>query len=100
MKWKIATGSLIVVGALLATTSPSAAATGRLNLYGRVIAVSHLNPAPGCYKGTGEGTTVENKTDSPLLLFPDGNCTTKVYWPVKPGETTKNRNVGSVRVLK
>jgi hypothetical protein len=43
---------------------------------------------------------VANKTDGRVLLFPDGRCATRVYWPVEPGEVTKDRNVGSVQVLR
>ncbi|RBQ15731.1 hypothetical protein DP939_34175 [Spongiactinospora rosea] len=99
MKLKFATGALLATGILLLAANPAAAATGKLELHNASIAILYTDPPKGCHGGPGAGTTVSNRTDSRVLLFPDERCLSRVYWPVEPGEVVRGRNVGSVQVL-
>ncbi|MGX4733407.1 hypothetical protein [Kitasatospora griseola] len=52
-----------------------------------------------CYPGLGADTAIANRTGGTILLFPDGNCQTKVLNPLGPGEFRPDENVGSFLAL-
>lgn len=52
-----------------------------------------------CYPGLGPDTAIANRTSGTILLFPDGNCTTKILNPLGPGEFRPDENVGSFLAL-
>ncbi|GAA3168101.1 MULTISPECIES: hypothetical protein [Streptomyces] len=52
-----------------------------------------------CYPGLGADTAISNRTSGTILLFPDGNCSTKVLNPLGPGEFRPDENVGSFLAL-
>ncbi|MFF2625072.1 hypothetical protein ACFVUN_04760 [Kitasatospora griseola] len=52
-----------------------------------------------CYPGLGADTAIANRTGGTVLLFPDGNCQTKVLNPLGPGEFRPDENVGSFLAL-
>ncbi|MBD0669948.1 hypothetical protein BU198_07230 [Streptomyces sp. CBMA156] len=52
-----------------------------------------------CYPGLGADTAIANRTSGTILLFPDGNCQTKILNPLGPGEFRPDENVGSFLAL-
>ncbi|OPC76965.1 hypothetical protein B4N89_40965 [Embleya scabrispora] len=52
-----------------------------------------------CHPGLGPDTAITNLTSGTILLFPDGNCRTKVFNPLGPGEFRSNENVGGFQAL-
>ncbi|PJN26121.1 hypothetical protein [Kitasatospora sp. CB02891] len=52
-----------------------------------------------CYPGLGADTAIANRTGGTILLFPDGNCQTKILNPLGPGEFRPDENVGSFLAL-
>ncbi|MFI5617596.1 hypothetical protein [Streptomyces sp. NPDC051567] len=58
------------------------------------------DPKPSdCHQGLGKGTTISNFTESPILLFPDPNCRTKIFDPLEPEETRTDWAGGSFRAV-
>ncbi|MFE5326258.1 hypothetical protein ACFRCG_07690 [Embleya sp. NPDC056575] len=92
----------VTAGALalsLVDLSAATAAPGVVVMYrlGQEKAVSDPQ-AEQCQPGLGAGTTISNRTEGTILLFPDGNCQTKVYDPLEPDQTRTTR-VGSFMAL-
>ncbi|MEV7186607.1 hypothetical protein [Kitasatospora sp. NPDC093102] len=52
-----------------------------------------------CYAGLGPDTAIVNRTGGTILLFPDGNCQTRILNPLGPGEFRPDENVGSFLAL-
>ncbi|MFF2662694.1 hypothetical protein ACFVUH_35710 [Kitasatospora sp. NPDC058032] len=52
-----------------------------------------------CYPGLGADTAIANRTGGTILLFPDGNCQTKILNPLGPGEFRPDEHVGSFLAL-
>lgn len=52
-----------------------------------------------CYPGLGADTAIANRTGGTILIFPDGNCSTKILNPLRPGEFRPDENVGSFLAL-
>ncbi|MFG2908563.1 hypothetical protein ACGF13_26285 [Kitasatospora sp. NPDC048286] len=52
-----------------------------------------------CYPGLGADIAVANRTGGTILLFPDGNCQTKILNPLGPGEFRPDEHVGSFLAL-
>ncbi|MFE4977229.1 hypothetical protein ACFRAR_34625 [Kitasatospora sp. NPDC056651] len=52
-----------------------------------------------CYPGLGPDTAIANRTGGTILLFPDGNCMTRILNPLGPGEFRPDENVGSFLAL-
>ncbi|MGW3078639.1 MULTISPECIES: hypothetical protein [unclassified Kitasatospora] len=52
-----------------------------------------------CYPGLGPDTAIANRTSGTILLFPDGNCMTRILNPLGPGEFRPDENVGSFLAL-
>ncbi|MEU6997931.1 hypothetical protein [Nonomuraea sp. NPDC046570] len=91
---------LAAAGALsLTSVTPASAAAGTLILYSTSDHQEYVDPQPGCYPATGPDSVVMNGTDGRILMFPDGFCRTRVYWPVESHELSMGHTVGSIRVL-
>ncbi|MBF8189796.1 hypothetical protein ITP53_29515 [Nonomuraea sp. K274] len=58
------------------------------------------NPSRGkCYTGGfGTDSTLTNSTQGTVLIFPDLNCMTRIFLPVKPGDS-RHSNVRSFMPL-
>ncbi|MFE5326205.1 hypothetical protein ACFRCG_07415 [Embleya sp. NPDC056575] len=86
--------ALSLVDLAIATAAPGVVIMNRL---GQEKAVSDPQ-ADQCQPGLGTGTTISNRTEGTILLFPDSNCQTKVYDPLEPSQT-RTAQVGSFMAL-
>ncbi|MGX4734157.1 hypothetical protein [Kitasatospora sp. CB02891] len=79
---------LLAAAGVLALSTPAQAATGLLVVNG----VAHHNPPRGCYSTTSP-VTVENFTDSAVLVHAAANCQGPVTAEVDPGKSAKTFGV-------
>ncbi|MFE4517884.1 hypothetical protein ACFRMQ_27260 [Kitasatospora sp. NPDC056783] len=96
--------ALVVTAAVLALSfvnlSTASAAPGVVILENGSDFKQVRDPQGGqCYPGLGADTAIANRTGGTILLFPDGNCMTRILNPLGPGEFRPDENVGSFLAL-
>ncbi|MFI6922255.1 hypothetical protein ACIBIZ_20115 [Nonomuraea spiralis] len=88
-------------GALALTIAgPASAAPGLVRVASASGQVkTYNNPEAGrCYQGFEGESSITNRTQGTILVFPDPNCQTRVYIPVFAGQTVTD-NYPSFRPL-